>query len=275
MGRRKVFGPALPPAMVKARRAARRKSKVAPKTQKAQIALIKRVISKEEETKFNSELIVNGTTFNSTITNPDIIRLLPKMVQDEGFGAAYQRLGMKISVRSLKINCEVCLTEVNRSGALVVCYWVLTHKNQKQTAGLNSGGGVDMGQLLRTGDSNEVQNFNGYVQDANLPVNSAQFTVLKRGKFTLGKNTGIVQDDTNAGNQPLYSTIRKALNFTLKTPKTFVYKQDSTTPRTTYWPDGYAPFIVFGYYHQNQTVPDTANQDIKVNLRSSIYYDDS
>jgi hypothetical protein len=273
MGRRKQFGPALPPAMAKARRAARRKA--AP-SKKAQVALIKSVIAREAETKFRSELIVNSVPYNSAIDNADIIRLLPQIPQDDGNGVAFERLGVKISPRSLRVNCEVCLTDVTRSTALVVCYWVLTHKSQRNTANLTSSAGVEMGTLLRTGDGTEVQNFNGYVQDANLPVNTAKFTVLKHGKFMLGKNAGTVQDVSTSGNQPMYGNhIRHALNFNLKCPKTLTYEQDGTLPRTVYFPDGYAPFIVFGYYHQNQTAPDTVNQDIKINLRSSMYYDDA
>jgi len=276
MGRRKVFGPALPPAMAKARAAAKRKARLAPKTMKEEVALIKQVIAKVEETKYRSEIIVNTVPYNSQITNADVIRLLPKLVQDQGTGTTYERLGMKISPRKLQITAEICLTDVDRSMALVVCYWVLQSKNVKQTANLTLSNGVDMTQFLRTGDSSQYQNFNGFVQDASLPVNPAQFTVLKKGRFQLGKNTGEIQDSTAGGNQPLAGQpVRKVLNINLKTPKVFTYEQDNNTPRTQYYPNGYAPFIVFGYYHQDQTTPDTQNQDITINLRSHLWYDDS
>jgi len=252
-------------------------TKRAPTTKKAAVALIKQVVARTEETKFRSEIILNKITFNSQISGDgDIIRLLPKLVQDQGNGTAYERHGMNITPRSLMIHADVCLTDVDRSGAIVVCYWVLTHKNQKQTSNLNTAGGVELGQLLRTGEASEVQNFNGRYQDSVLPVDKSHFTVLKHGKFMLGKNTGTVQDVTTAGNQPMYGNhIRKAVNFRLKTPATLTYKQDGGSPRTTFYPDGYAPFMVFGYYHQNQTVPDVNNQDITVTLRSSLYYDDA
>jgi len=272
MGRRKQFGPALPPAMAKARRAAARKS--APKSKKAVVALVKSVIAKEQETKFRSEIIENNTPYNSQIGTGDIIRLLPKLVQDQGSGATYERIGMKISPRKLQIQADVCLTDVSRSSALVVVYWVLQSKDIKDIGNLTL---LNLGNsLLRTGDNMERQGFNGYVADSMIPVCPSRYTVLKKGSFLLGKNTGVVQDSTTGSNQPMYGNhIKKRLSFNLKVPKSLTYDEDTNTPRTIYYPKGYAPFMVFGYYHQNQTAPDVANQDISVTLRSSLYFDDA
>lgn len=272
MGRRKQFGPALPPAMAKARRAAKRKT--VPKSKKATVALIKSVIAREQETKFRSEIIENNTPYNSQIGTGDIIRLLPKLVQDQGSGATYERLGMVISPRKLQIQADVCLTDVARSSALVVVYWVLQSKDVKDTGNLTM---LNLGNsLLRTGDSMERQGFNGYVADSMIPVCPSRYTVLKKGSFLLGKNTGTVQDSTTGGNQPLYGNhVKKRLTFNLKVPKKLTYDEDTNTPRTIYYPKGYAPFMVFGYYHQNQTAPDVAYQDISVTLRSSLYFDDA
>jgi len=279
MGRRKVFGPALPPAMAKARSAAKRAArKAAPavKTKTAQVALIKSVIANVEETKYRSELIASNVTFDSQITTPHVIRLLPRLVQDQGAGRTYERLGMKIRPQKLRVVADVCLTPVSRSSAIVVCYWVLQSKNVKQTANLLLSNGVDMNTFLRTGDSAETQLFNGFVEDASLPVNTAQFTVMKHGKFMLAKNTGTIQDSSSTGNQPLAGQpIKHTLDFTLNTPKVFTYAQDNNVPRVEYYPNGYAPFIVFGYYHQDHTTPDSVNQDITVNLRSHLWYDDA
>jgi len=244
----------------------------APTTMPAQVALIKKVIARENETKYRSELVCPSTTYNSAIANSDIIRLLPKLVQGQGDSAIYEREGMKISPQKLRVDAEVCLTDVSRSTAVVVCYWVLQHKEVRQTGNLST---IGM-SFLKTGSDTQVQAFNGYVEDANLPVDNAKFTVLKRGKFMLGKNTGTVQDSTTASNQPMYGNhIRHALSFNLNCPKTLVYEQDAVFPRTVFYPGGYAPFIVFGYYHQNQTGPDNTNQDITVNVRSHLWFDDA
>lgn len=251
------------------------KPKSAPKTMKEEVALIKQVMAKVSETKYRSEIIVNGAPYNSQIGNGDIIRLLPKLVQDQGEGRIFERSGMKISPQRLRITSEICLTDVVRSGALVVVYYVLQHKNYKNYSTLSTD--INLGNsLLKTGDSTQYQGFNGYVVDSMIPVNNAEYTVLKQGKFLLGKNTGTIQDSTTAGNQPMYGNhTRKVLNFDLPVPKTATYQQDDNVPRTQYYPYGFAPFIVFGYYHQNQTPPDVANQDITVSLRSHLWFDDA
>jgi len=276
MARRKQFGPALPPAMKKARAAAARAARKAPKTLAGNVALIKSVIAREDETKFRSELIRDNFGLESQIVNSlaneDIHRLLPKLVQDQGHGASYERVASKISPRRLEVQAEISLNEVTRSTAVVVCYWVLQHKEIKQTSSLGS---INLGALLRTGDDSNLQNFNGFSQDAMLPVNTAKFTVLKKGRFMLGKNTGDIQNDTSAGNQPIAQAIHKTLKFTLKCPKVLTYEQDENTPRTVYYPSGYAPFMLVGYYHQDQTTPDTENQDIRMTLRSNLWYDDA
>jgi len=251
--------------------------KAAPKTKRAQVALIKSVIAREEETKFRSELIVNSVAYNSQITTSDIIRLLPKLVQGQPNSASsiYEREGMRISPRALKIDAEVCLTAVDRSRAIQVVYWVLQSKQVKQTA-LLSTNIIPGSDLLKTGDSSNVQGFNGYVEDVNLPINDARYVVLKKGSFKLGCNTGTIQDNTTAGNQPLGGqAVSHRLSFKLPVPAKFVYDQDENTPRTVYYPNGYAPFMLFGYYHQNQTVPDVSFQDMTISLRSSLWYDDA
>lgn len=250
-------------------------AKAAVTTKKAQVALIKSVIAKVEETKYRSELIVNSVAYNSQITNADVIPLLPKLAQQPNDAVTYEREGMKISPRKLRIYAEVCLTDVDRSSAIVVCYWVLTAKNVKHMPNLTATNGIDLSQFLRTGDGTLTQNFNGFVQDWSLPVNATQFTVLKSGRFQLGKNTGVIQDSSVAGNQPLAQPVRHALDFTLKTPATLTYDEDTGSPRTVLYPNGYAPFMVIGYYHQNQTTPDILQRDMTVNLRSHLWYDDA
>jgi len=251
-----------------------RKAKKAPATKQATVALIKQVVAREEETKFASELIMNKTNFNSSIVNGDATRVLPKIVQDQGSGVTWERLGSKISVRKLTVHFDASLTDVARSTAIVVKYWILTHKEAKSYNAFSAV--LNMSQLLKTGTTTELQGFNGLVQDAMLPVNNAKFNVLKTGEFLLGKNTGTVQDTSTAGNQPMYGNhLSKRWSVNLKCPKVFTYEQDSNSPRTVYFPSGYAPFVVFGYYHQNQTTPDELNADLTVTMRSSIYYDDA
>jgi len=275
MGRRKVFGPALPPAMVKARRAAARK---VPKTKQAQVALIKSVISREIETKFRSQAPVIKVGYNGTIDNSDIISLLPRLVQQQpgSAGCIYEREGSKISPKKLNIKCMVNLTEgLSRSTNIVVCYYVLTHKSFKHFPDLATQQNIATA-LFKTGDSNETFGFDGQYLNSTFPINDAEYVVLKQGKFLLGKNTGAIQDSTTAGNQPVYGNHTcKLLNFDVKCPSKLVYDQDSNSPRLVYYPNNFAPFMVMGYYHQDQSATDEVNTDITVTLRHSLFYDDA
>lgn len=261
---------------VRKSKAPRRARRSAP-SQASTVALIKRVVAREEETKFCSEIKQYRVTHNSGITNGDIIYGLPKLLQDEGNGNSWQRLGMKVSPRKHEIDCYASLSDVERSGAIEVFWWVLSHKTQKSMFQLNATGGVDMTTFLKSGDSNTTIGFNGTTDLVSLPVNNAKFTVLKKGSFKLGKNTGQVQDSITVGNQPLYTSISHRWKVILKAPKTLVYEQDLSPvgSRTVFYPSGYAPFMVFGYVHQNQTTPDVLNQDLSVTVRTSLYYDDA
>jgi len=100
---------------------------------------------------------------------------------------------------------------------------------------------------------------------------------LKSATFTLGKNTGAIQDDSTAGNQPVYGngTLKKTLSFYLPVPKVLTYDQDESTPRTVGYPNNYAPFCVVGYHHQDLSPPDEYYQDVTFTARANMWYDDA
>jgi len=247
--------------------------KKAPATKSQTVALVKQVIAREQETKYVSFLSGNGD-FNSTISAADIIDCLPPLLQDSGQGNAYERLGIKVSPRSLTVKCHVSIgPAVTRSSAVTVYWYLLTAKSSKNLTQLPSN--VSMSRLLRAGNSNQYVSFDGTPYAAMLPVNTSDFTVLKRGSFNLQKNTGVVQDSTAGGNQPLVGPVSKTWSMKLDPPAKLIYEADNASPRTVYFPNNYAPFLVFGYVHQDQSVPDLVNQDIRVTTASELWYDDA
>jgi len=256
-------------------RKARGAKKTAPKTRPAAVALIKSVIAREQETKFRSELVSDRVGHNSQIGFADIINCLPKLVQDQGEGAIYERLGRKVAVRSHQFHLDVALQDFNRSMNVIVHVWILKNRQVNDFARLDSTN-TPLGRLLMLGSSAQYQAYNGYAQDSMLPVNSSQFTVLHHRSFYLGKNTGNLQDDVVSGNQPAYTqNLRKRLVFKLKAPKQLVYEQDNNTPRTIYYPSNYAPFCVVGYQHVSNGDPDYANLDLTVTARANLWFDDA
>lgn len=259
------------PRRVGARRVA--KPRTAPvKTKKAQVALIKSVIASESETKYRSETTGNQLS-NSQIGSADIIRLLPKLLQDQGEGRAYERMATKVTPKKLRAHCHVSFApDLNRSMAIEVHYFVLTAKQYKNMNGVL---GLALQNLLRTGDQNLFFHFDGNVDVAMLPVNTTEYNVIKRGKFKLSKNTGLLQDSTTTGNEPLGGPVSKSFSVTIPTPAKLVYEQDDQSPRQINYPNNFAPFIVFGYTHQDTSIPDFLNTDIKVVVRPELWYDDA
>ena len=250
----------------------------APATQTQAVALIKNVLAREIETKFRSQAPVIRVPYNSVITNADIISCLPRLVQGQPntTGSTYERLGSKISPKKLNIKAMVNLTpDVARSTNIVVCWYVLTHKSFKHFPDLAANQNVAT-SLFKTGDFNETFGMDGQYLNATFPINDAEYVCHKAGKFLLGKNTGVLQDNLSTGNQPVYgNTVCKMLNFDIKCPQKLVYDQDSNSPRLVYYPNNFAPFIVFGYFHQDQSPADEVNQDITITLRHSLWYDDA
>jgi len=264
------------PRKSKGKRSKGFKPKAAPKSKPATVALIKEVIARESETKFRSEIVADRVTSNSQIDFSDVIRCLPKLVQDQGEGAIYERLGRKISVRGVKFHLEVGMSDVTRSNNIIVHVWILKNRQVNDLARFDSTNTPLGSRLLMLGSSAQYQGYNGYAQDSMLPVNSAQFTVLHHKKFFLGKNTGVLQDSTATGNQPAYTqSLCKRMVFNLACPKTFTYEQDNNSPRTIYYPSNYAPFCVVGYQHVSNSDPDYTNQDITITARANLWFDDA
>jgi len=240
---------------------------------KATVKLIKKVLAAEIETKFVSQT-TGSQNQNSNINNGDLIPAIPPLLQDQGDSAAWRRIGTKVTPKSLKLHCHVGFgPEIVRSSAINVHYFVLTQKRYKNMTGVLANG--NMSRLLRTGDQNMYFPFDGNNDVAMLPVNTAEFNVIKRGSFKLSKNTGDLQDSLDTGNQPLGGPVSRDWVITIPTPAKLTYEQDNALPRTQDYPTNFAPFIVFGYTHQDASTPDLLNQDIFVQVRPMLWYDDA
>ena len=251
------------------------KTKTAPKTMKSEVALIKKVIARVTETKFNSDLVKDRIGYNSQIAFSDLIPCLPRIPQDNGNGETFLRVGRKISVQSCQFYIEVGMADVSRANNIIVHLWILTNKMVKDISLLTSAN-TPTSALLNAGGQSQYQAYNGYAQDSMLPINTSQYAVLAHRKFFLGKNTGTLQDSTTAGNQPSFThALNKRMVFKLKCPKTLIYEQDNGSPRSVYFPSNYAPFCLLGYQHVSNTDPDYFNQDVVVTARANLYYDDA
>lgn len=247
---------------------------------KATVALVKQVLSKEIETKFRSQAPMIVSKRNAVVTNNDLVSLIPPMDQTGAAdpGNSYERMGQKITPRKLRCSAYISLNpDISRSTQIVVYWWALTHKSIKHYPDLLPTANQDIStKFFKTGDLNQTFGFDGIVLNATFPVNDNEYTVLKKGKFLLGKNTGTIQDDLSAGNQPVYGNhTGRMVEFDVKTPAKLLYDQDSGSPKTVKYPNNFAPFMVVGYFHQDQTQGDELNADIAITMRTSLWYDDA
>ena len=125
--------------------------------------------------------------------------------------------------------------------------------------------------MLKSGASSLIQTYNGAIVDENLPINNDEFTVLKKFTFNLIANVGQPNGDTTAGNSPNVTPCFKNLSYTYKLKSPLKYTPGGTTD----FPNGHAPFWVFGYAHTDGTAPDVLNRDVLVSYMNQMTYKDA
>jgi len=275
-----MFGPALPPAMRKARAAARKAAK-APKASKSMVSLIKHIAAKETlkelETKFVSVTSTNAFNAPINLGYQEMYSLIPAVGLPPSGQAApdHQRANNDITPISCRTHWTVALTPTARSMniiAVLYCLQSKTVRNYKNFPDIYpvSGGGP---RFLKSGNAFQLQGFDGLIASIDLPVNIENFTLLHKKTFHLCGNVGLPNDDTTAGNAPNVSQ-RSGMQrhtYTYKCPKQFRY----TPTLTDVYPDGHAPFWVMGYCHVDGTAVDNANQDITVTATTQMTFKDA
>ena len=283
MGRRKVFGPELPPAMKKARAAAKKSAKSLASTahaSKAMVTLIKKVATtsalKELETKYVSTS-TGGQAFNSVIHSgaSEMYSLIPPVSPPATAGDAagdWQRANNDITPLSCKTTWHFALTPVARSMNIVVVLYCLQSKSQRDYAEL--GATFPTGPyFLKNGIATQISQFDGIPVSGDLPVNIEDFTLLHKKKFHLCNNVGLPNGDVTAGNSPNVSGGQsyREHSYYYKCPKQLRYTPGSGTQ----YPQGHAPFWMVGYYHVDGSVPDVFEQDLTVSWCTQMTFKDA
>jgi len=268
------FGPALPPAMKKARAAARKASKT------GIVKLIKDVASRtalaEMETKFVVQT-TNGLAFNSQISTgtSEIYSLIPQLAAPAAGVAAgdWQRTNNEITPMSCRTDWTFSLsTESTRTVNILAVLYCLQSKSTRYFPDLIYEIGSSGPLILKSGSSAQVQQFNGYPSDISLPINSDEFTLLHKKVFHLQKNVGGQNSDTTAGNAPNSGPSVFRDSYSVKVPKTYKY---SPSGLSEVYPQGHAPFWVLGYCHVDGSAPDVANTDLMVSWNTHMSFKDS
>ena len=265
-GRPRKYGPALPPEMVKARRAARRVA-----TKKGIKAIANRVVNSKLETKFVNAGGLFNIAFNSGISSAasEFFSLIPPIQRGNGSWQMQEN-----SVQPLRITTtwHIGLTNVSRSQNLVVDLYLLQNKNVKFFPSL-AGTSV---RILKNGQSGETQNYNGFINDATLPVQTNDFTLLKHYKIHLCSNVGLSNGDTTNGNAANLggNMSYKRITYTYKHKSPLKYNPNGDLVNAQY-PNNCAPFWCLGYSKVDGTSPDVANQNVTVSSVTMMTYKDA
>jgi len=273
MARRKQFGPALPPAMKKARAAAKKASKTGTLTLMKSVA--ERVVNRELETKFVT-VSQNGENFNSRIFLSSEFRTLIPALEQAPAGTVpgdWQRVGNNISPISCKTHFTVSLYPRLQSVDIIVVLYCLKRKQNKNFIDLlNAVTGQP--QLLKTGTSTETTYFSGLVNEIALPINNDEYTLLNKKVFRLSKNVGVPNGESATGMSPnIPGHSSKSFTIVTKLPQKLCYKPGVLTAS---YPENDAPFWVLGYAHADGTTnPDTAYTDVNVSYSTQMFYKDA
>lgn len=300
MGRRKVFGPALPPAMVKARRAAKRAAR-ASRPSKALTMAITKVISRKAESKQAMFYGTNGTfpqtgLFNDrgfsvqnqfiSSTTSDLKWLLPNVA--EGV-ADNERIGEQITPTSLRISglVKVSLTNLTTPAPTDVyaVVYVLTHKVYKSYEALLGSpavppavgfvGGNNFNQLLKNGE-NATTNFTGNWWAARQPVADQYYNVIAKKIIRLrfaGLYTSGGQSVSIANSHDYQANWSVTLN-KRHLPAHLKYPESTVTGAFNNAPQNFAPFMCVGYYNADGTNTASPQAIIESTYVSTLNYKD-
>jgi len=238
-------------------------------TKKGIKAVVNRTLNSKLETKFVSADNLSNINFNSGISSSSVefYSLIPSITRGTG---SWQMMDNSITPLTIKTTWHIGLSALARTQNLVVDLYLLQNKNVKTYPSL-AGTSV---AFLKQGQSGEVQNYNGYIQDGNQPINTALFTLLKHYRVHLASNVGLSNADTTSGNAP---NIGGSMSYRRIT---YIYKHKSPLKYTPggsgpLYPNNTAPFWCLGYSKVDGSTPDSANQNITVTTNCQMFYKDA
>lgn len=239
--------------------------KLRPSTTAAVAQVVKRVIARTDERKFQ-QLRPDPQTYNSGIgSTGEWYNPIPVINQGE---AAFQRQGNIIKPSMLDMTWRVSLgTGVARSCDDTVVVYLFKCKNLRSYADMVARGSA--GVFLQRG-SQGLAPFTGLLQDIDTPINTDAFTLLFKKVFKLTKGTGALNGDVGSY-QGAGGSTSKVVRYRIKDLPQFHYQQGNTDGL----PENYGLCWAIGYAKSDGSSPDVINQDVRVDFTSNLYYTDA
>jgi len=236
-------------------------------TAKAQVlSLVRKMISRSDETKFVGHRIVNGPFTAKINGGSQLFPVLPSIAEGTDYN---QRLGDKVKIKRIRIYGYIAIDTAQTLGrTLDARLLVLSSKNVKTNSKVQTD--INISSMLDDGMTGGVP-ADG-VSLANLatlaPVNLNQFRVLHDAHYKLSSGEGGDASET-CENPHQFAKF----DFTIKHPVGLDF--DAVANGTE--PTNYAPFLTALY-----TLPNGSNPGetpgvamLRVCAQSIVYYDDA
>lgn len=260
----------------------RKNAKVAKSLTKTQKKAVKQIVNRAEETKYYSELLLNGNSLDWAIHTPytgsgaaDILPLVPRIKPGDG---SFQRSGAKVKPTSCKVDISVALNEDIYGNSpetpdqkwysrdLFVVMYIVKPKsfknfNQFANSGTTAGSppittGAEWLNLLDNGDGTTKPfgfgttiggNYYYYSQanDLMAPVNKEHYTVLQKKVVRLQKNYGQTNTDGSPSDYPNISKSSWIGSMKVKLP-TLLYDDMSPPNQTAGYPTNSCVCLMIG-----------------------------
>ena len=254
---------------------------------------VKKILNRAEETKYISQIIVDGAAtgninFNSTIVNQnDWFNAIPQLQQGTGTleGKSYVRNGKEVTPTKITNhwNFRFSQTDANTRDIFVVLYLVQplfqkAYSNQTSVSGTMGKPAQFLKNGTNTGTYDAQQGFGGIYIDSERPIEKDSFKLLHKKIIHLTSASGdangagvVGQYDGHGLGMYSVGTNAKSHRWSFKSlPKSLKY--DETTGVTT--PNNFAPYWACGYYYADGTAPDTAGGILNVTHWCEMWYKD-
>jgi len=249
------------------------------KASKPMVSLIRKVATQATRAELETKYVAvqyNDQQFNSGITSgfSEMYSLIPMCQPPTTAGDAagdWQRANNDITPISVRTHWTFTCSpgEPNRSVNIIGVLYCLQAKSIRHFNDLNTY--LAGPSFLKSGNSGQVQQFNGFPGDIMAPINIENFTLLHKKTFHLQKNVGAQNGDTTSASTPNSSPSVFQHSYSLKVPKQYRYSPGSGE----IYPQGHAPFWVVGYCHVDGTAPDVLNRDLTASWRTDMTFKDA
>jgi len=229
---------------------------------KALTKQIKNVIKSQSETKYETEVVLNATAFNSVIASAaECYNVMPRI----GLGTtSYQRIGQKITPMKCRVDLSLGFSQDDVTSRDITAHVFMLRAKSIKAARLI--GNIPITDFLDAGGSGGSVAFLGTLPNAMLPVEKSNFTVLHHRKIHLQK---VDTTDLTVASQNANSS--KKLSLTYK-PRQLVFDE---TLDPNYAENDFI-FMCIGYvYNSPDHVPDVLNTALLVTAVSHFYYKDT